>query len=745
MAVDMRDNRCVERRMRCCFDSIIGTIVGPDSVPVRESSSCLDYRCVPSSNSPGFKRPPMMTVVSCIVNEHSLPLVFIAALICIFGSAITLRLLHRAALATGRQKQGWQFLAAVAGGGGVWTTHFVAMLAYEPPAPASFDPVLTLMSLVIAMIGLFVAFAISGMGLMRTSPLLGGAVAGLSYSAMHYTGMFAYHVVGLVEWRFGYIVASILLTVLCSGVAVALISRSPLKGQRFWLAVALMVSGIVSLHFTAMAAYRVTPLNEGIAAVDKAAILALALAIAIVALIIVGAGLASYLIDTSVRADSQEQLRYMAAHDALTGLPNRVTFEKHIGALLDEAQGTDRRFAVIGIDLNRFKEINDTLGHSAGDEALRILSRRMSQCLGEGEFVARLGGDEFAAVKRCGTTRDISAFAGRLAEIFKRPVRLGGMEMRVGASMGAAVWPEDAQDLDELVNNADLAMYHAKHASLEALSFYDASIGSGVRKRRQLAEALRHALENGELDVHYQVQMSLSTSEVHGYEALLRWTHPQSGPVSPAEFIPIAEENGLIGTLGAWVLRRACADAARWNPRCRVAVNVSAVQFMDTNLPRLVHEVLLETGLPPHRLELELTETALIKDKVRSLHIIRQIKALGVGLALDDFGSSYSSLETLRSFPFDKIKLDKAFVEGIEQDPQSKAIVRAVVALGKSLDIPVLAEGIETDEQMSALRIEGCDEGQGYFLGRPSPINDLERNSDAEWSRTSNSPTTKAR
>nr|WP_262927109.1 EAL domain-containing protein [Rhizobium herbae] len=219
--------------------------------------------------------------------------------------------------------------------------------------------------------------------------------------------------------------------------------------------------------------------------------------------------------------------------------------------------------------------------------------------------------------------------------------------------------------------------------------------------------------------------MSLSTSEIHGYEALLRWTHPQLGPISPAEFITVAEENGLIGPLGAWVLRRACADAAAWNSPCRVAVNVSAVQFMDANLPRLVHEVLVETGLPPHRLELELTETALIKDKTRSLHVIRQIKALGVGLALDDFGSGYSSLETLRSFPFDKIKLDKAFVEGIEQDRQSKAIVRAVLALGKSLDIPVLAEGIETDEQMSVLRSEGCDEGQGYLLGRPAPIGDL--------------------
>ncbi|TDX76122.1 diguanylate cyclase/phosphodiesterase [Neorhizobium sp. R1-B] len=667
----------------------------------------------------------MMTVVSCIANEHNLLLVFIAALTCLFGAAITLRLLHRAAIASRWQRLGWQFLAAVAGGGGVWTTHFVAMLAYEPPAPASFDPVMTLMSLMIAMLGLLAGFSISGMGATRKFPLLGGTLVGLTYSAMHYTGMRAYHVVGLVEWRIDYILVSVLIATLCSAAAVAVVWRSGLQMQRFWLAVALLVTGIVGLHFTAMAAYRVTPLTQSFAEVDTAAIFTFALAITIVALIVVSSGLASYLIDTDVRADSQEQLRHMAAHDALTGLPNRASFSTHISKVFDEAQGRGRKFAVIGVDLNRFKEINDTLGHGAGDEALRIISRRLAQCLEEDEFVARLGGDEFAAVKKCGAKSDVSAFAERLAEIVSRPMRIGSMEMRVGASMGAAIWPDDAKELDELVNNADVAMYHAKHAALDGLLFYDAGIGALERKRRQLAETLRHAIEHGELDVHYQVQKSLSTSEIHGYEALLRWTHPKLGPISPSEFIPVAEENGLVGSLGAWVLRRACTDAAAWEPPCRVAVNVSAVQFMDANLPRLVHEILVETGLPPHRLELELTETALIKDKVRSLHIIRQIKALGVGLALDDFGSGYSSLETLRSFPFDKIKLDKAFVDGIEQDRQSKAIVRAVLALGKSLDIPVLAEGIETEEQMSVLRMEGCDEGQGYLLGRPSATRDL--------------------
>ncbi|WP_235974823.1 putative bifunctional diguanylate cyclase/phosphodiesterase [Stappia albiluteola] len=622
---------------------------------------------------------------------------------------------------------GWQFLAAVAGGGGVWATHFVAMLAYQPQVPVTFDPAMTVLSLVVAMAGLFGAFLVSGARASRVFPAMGGALAGLSIAAMHFTGMFAYRVIGLVEWRHDFIAAAILLAVVCSSAALSLLCRRHLGSSRYWGAVALMVAGIVSLHFTAMTAFRVTPMAQTFPEVDAHAVVALALAIAVAAIIIVGTGLTSYLIDINVRADSNKQIRHMATHDALTGLPNRASFKSRLAEAHREAREADGKFAVIVIDLNRFKDINDTLGHAAGDEALKTLARRMARALEGAEFVARLGGDEFAAIRRFEDKSEIAAFADRLAGVFSQPMKISAMEAAVGASLGAAVWPDDAEDVDELINNADLAMYHAKVGYRETICFYDAEIGAAVRKRRQLAEALRYALEHDELEVHYQVQMSLAAGEIHGYEALLRWTHPQFGPIPPSDFIPLAEENGLISSLGAWVLRRACMDAAEWESGYRVAVNVSAVQFMDSNLPRLVHEVLVETGLAPHRLELELTETALVKDKSRSLHVMRQIKALGVAMALDDFGSGYSSLETLRTFPFDKIKLDKAFVDGIQEDRQSMAIVRAVLALGKSLEIPVLAEGIETGDQMSILRAEGCDEGQGYLLGRPMPIGDLAR------------------
>jgi diguanylate cyclase (GGDEF)-like protein len=671
----------------------------------------------------------MTSVLGCILFQHNIALVVRAAIVCLCGSAVTLRLLRRGVRARGSQRIGWQFLAAVAGGGGVWATHFVAMLAFEPNAAVSFDPVLTLLSLVIAMGGLFVSFLLSGLGSNKAFAGMGGAFAGLSFAAMHYTGMMAYRVVGLVEWQFEYLLASVILSVIFTAVAVSLIWRTYLGTRLYWASVALMVTGIVSLHFTGMTAFRVTPMSQNFPQVDTQAIIALALAIAVVALIVVGTGLTSFLIDTNARAVSRRQLHHVAAHDALTGLPNRSSFQAHLTRLLAGGLAADRKLAVIGIDLNRFKEINDTFGHAAGDEVLRILARRMEQCLKDDEFIARLGGDEFAAIRPFADRNEIFDFAERIEGVFSRPLKVGAMENVVGASLGAAVWPDDARSADELVNNADLAMYHAKHAFLETICFYDAKIGASVRSRRLLAEDLRQALERGELEVHYQVQMSLDPKRnILGYEALVRWTHPVLGPISPAEFIPVAEENGLIAPLGAWVLHQACEDAAKWDPEYKVAVNVSAVQFMDSNLPRLVHEALVKSGLSPRRLELELTETALVKDKVRSLHIMRQIKDLGVGLALDDFGTGYSSLETLRTFPFDKIKLDRAFVGGMEQDRQSKAIVRAVLALGKSLDIPVLAEGIETPEQMSALQQEGCDEGQGFLLGRPAQVGDLGQN-----------------
>ncbi|WP_331461897.1 putative bifunctional diguanylate cyclase/phosphodiesterase [Roseibium limicola] len=669
----------------------------------------------------------MFAVIGCIIYENNPALVVLAALVCLFGSVVFLRLVQRGTNSHGSQKVGWHFLAAVAGGGGVWATHFVAMLAFEPQVPVVFDPILTVLSLVVAMLGLFASLLISGTKTSRIAPAISGAFCGLSFAAMHYTGMFAYRVVGLVEWRFEYIVSSVLVAAVFSALAFGLLWYSR-RASYFWGGVAAMVIAIVGLHFTGMTAFRVTPMAGVVPNLDPQAVTALALGIAVVAFIVVGTGFASYLIDTRVRADTKAQFYHMAAHDPLTGLPNRSSCLDYLDQVHVQSIRAKTRFSVIAIDLDRFKEVNDTLGHAAGDEVLKTLAHRLKQTLRDDEFVARIGGDEFAAILPYADHDEVHQFAHRLCSLFSLPMKIGTVNTSVGASLGIAVWPDDASIPEELLENADLAMYHAKHTSPESICFYDAEIALEVRERRQMADALKTALEENELELYYQVQMTLEkpSGTINGCEALLRWTHPRLGVVSPAVFVPVAEQNGLIGPLGEWVFRRACADAAAWDTPHRVAVNVSPVQFMDGNLPRLLHEVLLDTGLAPERLELELTEAAIIHNPTRSLQIMRQIKLLGIGVALDHFGSGFFSLETLQTFPFDRIKLDKAFVDRIGHDRQSKAIFRAVLTLGESLGIPVLAEGIETTDQMELLRRENCTEGQGYLFGHPLPCSDAE-------------------
>lgn len=670
----------------------------------------------------------MMNVLNFIYTEHDAFLVSLALLLCLVGSYVTLRLLRRGMTSVGRQHWGWFFLAAVSGGGSIWATHFVAMLAYNPIASVTYDPGLTSLSLLIAMAGLLMSFAISSFGKNPSFVMMGGAFVGLSISAMHYTGMLAYRVVGLLHWDMDYILASIAISVVCTTLAQFLIYKRTMHHRHLVAATFLVVTGILGLHFTGMAAIQVTPMTSTFPEADTEAIKALAVAIALVALFILATGLTSYLIDHNAQNHSEQQLYYLASHDPMTALPNRASYKQYVNGAILSAEQFGVKVAIIRIDLNRFKEVNDRFGHVAGDLALKELAHRMGGALKENEFAARIGGDEFVAVKCFKEKASLEAFVDRLVAQFIMPVDIDGVACEVGASFGASIWPDDAQCADELIKNADLAMYHAKHSFLDSVFYYSIEIGAELRRKRQLAEDLKHAMERDELELHYQIQQSLiGKQEITGFEALLRWTHPTLGPISPAVFIPVAEENGLIDALGRWVLRRACIDAVSWNPAYRVAVNVSAVQFMDSELPRLVHGVLVETGLAPDRLELEMTETALVTDTARSLQIMRQVKALGVGVALDDFGTGYSSLDILRIFPIDKIKLDKGFVSEIEEDRQSIAIVRAVLALGTSLNIQVLAEGIETASQMAILREEGCDEGQGYLLGKPMSMSDLIR------------------
>lgn len=660
-----------------------------------------------------------MRVFTCLFTEHNLWFVLLAAIMCVVGATITIRLYRQVVRAEGMARLGWAFMAAVCAGSAIWTTHFIAMLGYQPGTAVTLDSWLTISSGVIAIAGSAVAFLVAGTRRLKFGPLLGGALLGLTITAMHFTGMFAYRVDGIVTWDMGYIIAAIVLAVAFGAAAMHLTPRWH-GGWRCMVPSLTLVTGIVLLHFTGMAAFMVEPINGYQPGASSDAFTVMAVAVAIAGALILGTGLATFYIEKRMRETSEVQLRHMALHDPLTGLPNRTSFYARLDArLAGQAAG---KTAVAAIDLNRFKEINDSWGHAAGDHVLCELAERLRKFDGARHFAARLGGDEFCIILKTGDESELQQLVQQLETLLSLPIAYGALETTTGGSIGVAVFPQDGEDRETLVRNADLAMYRAKSDPLLKVCFYNAELGDVVRERRQLANDLRHAIDNDELALHYQVQTAIGTGEVRGYEALLRWTHPRLGAISPADFIPLAEANGLILPLGDWVLRKACEDAVSWPHPHKVAVNLSAIQLTHAGLPQQIHQVMIETGLSPARLEIELTETALIKDKVQSLHIMRQIKALGVSIALDDFGTGYSSLDTLRTFPFDKIKLDKSFTDELKTDERSLAVVRAVLALAKSLSIPVLAEGIETEEQLALLHSENCDEGQGFLLGRPAPI-----------------------
>jgi diguanylate cyclase (GGDEF)-like protein/PAS domain S-box-containing protein len=425
--------------------------------------------------------------------------------------------------------------------------------------------------------------------------------------------------------------------------------------------------------------------------------------------------------DVTDRRKAERRIAHMAYHDPLTDLANRASFAARLAATLTQAEKTGGQFAVLCIDLDRFKEVNDVFGHSVGDELLKEVSRRLKEAAGEA-FVARLGGDEFNVIVSDGPQpATAEALADRLLAGVSGNVDICGQRLLVGLSIGVAAYPADGADSTTIVANADAALYRAKSEGRGTVRFFDAETDKRLRDRRALQHDLRSAISRSELVVNYQPQARVDGA-ITGFEALVRWHHPTRGVIAPATFIPLADENGLIIAIGEWILREACREAASWSQPLKIAINLSPVQFCQGDLANLVHQVLLESGLPANRLELEITETVLIADFARALSILRRIKALGVCIAMDDFGTGYSSLSYLQSFPFDKIKIDRSFISNVHCNPQSAAIIRAVIGLGRSLDLPVLVEGVETKEQLAFLISEGCQEVQGFLIGKPLPI-----------------------
>lgn len=425
--------------------------------------------------------------------------------------------------------------------------------------------------------------------------------------------------------------------------------------------------------------------------------------------------------DVTEKRRVEQRIAHMAHHDALTGLPNRAAFNSYVAATFERAAAEGAQFTILAIDLNRFKETNDVYGHAAGDALLQTAARRL-QGAASGAFVARVGGDEFVLIVTEGPQPASAAIIAEcLLAAFVDDFLIEGKRIQIGLSIGAAVYPADGADAKTLMINADAALYRAKDEPRPSVVFFKPEMGAQQQERHDLQQDLRLAIDKNELFLHYQPQFRTAGGVV-GFEALARWHSPTRGLVPPATFIPIAEEYSLIIPLGEWALREACREAATWSRPLTIAVNVSPIQFHHGDLASMVHSVLIETGLAPSRLVLEITEGVLINDFSRAVSILCQLKALGVQIALDDFGKGYSSLSYLHSFAFDKIKIDRAFVSDLPQNRHSMAIVRAVIGLGHSLKVPVLAEGVETELQRTFLLREGCDEVQGYLTGRPQTI-----------------------
>jgi len=416
---------------------------------------------------------------------------------------------------------------------------------------------------------------------------------------------------------------------------------------------------------------------------------------------------------------SQQQAVEAAQRDPLTGLANRATFHRILTTQLAHLGSSDLPLSVLCIDLDHFKAINDTLGHPVGDALLLRVADRLRGAVGGSDVVARLGGDEFAIIQTASGPQEAEALAQRLVDLLGRTYIVDGHMLNVGASVGVAQAPADGADPDRLLKNADLALYQAKREGRGVHRFFEPGMDNQMQARRALEIDLRKALALKEFRLVYQPQIHLDTGAICGFEALLRWHHPERGLISPAEFIPLAEEIGLIVPIGEWVLRTACKDAAGWKLPVGIAVNLSPVQFRNSKLALVITSALTGSGLDPSRLELEITESALIEHTDSVLAILRQVRALGVRISMDDFGTGYSSLSYLQKFPFDKIKIDRSFVKNMTTDADCRAIVRAVAGLGASLGMETVAEGVETREQLDHVRLEGCSKVQGYLTGRP--------------------------
>ncbi len=665
----------------------------------------------------------MYETLTCLAFEHDHFLVSLAALICVLGAITSLRVLRLSMRETGSARYSWLAAAAVAGGGSVWSTHFIAMLAYDPGIVVGYAvwPIFSSLAAALVLTGAgFIAFMQNGRGM----TFAGGTLVGIAIVALHYVGMTGIRVPGRMEWDSSLVAMSVVYSIAFSCAALYAIRR--FDGYRgLYTASAALVTGVVLLHFTGMGALTIVP-DPSVSMTGVISGKLLAISAAVITSFILFMAVVCMAFDVRLSRNKEEsarRIRHMAYHDALTGLPNRAFLADEIQQRIEQADRKGEQLAILTLDLDRFKQINDLFGHATGDDVLRQLAEQMQSCLRSNEIVARVGGDEFVVIQSGVAQPDGAAdLASRLLGAICKDMDIGGVGLRTGGSVGIALFPGDGKDASTLHPNADAALYRAKEEGRGTFRFFEAAMDLAQRERRMLQMEMRDALKRGEFKLYYQPQAETSSGVISGFEALLRWQHPQRGLISPVEFIPAAEDSGFIVELGEFVLREACAEAASWENPLNIGLNLSPVQFRHGDLAKSVEDVLAVTGLEPGRLELEITETVLIDDRERALEILTRIKALGVRVAMDDFGTGYSSLAYLEAFPFDRIKIDRSFIAKLQENHQSQAIIRAIIGLGQGLKVPVTAEGVETEEQQLFLAELECTEIQGFLVGRPEPI-----------------------
>ena len=786
----------------------------------------------------------MFRVLSCLTAEHDLRLVALAAVMCALATFTALSIYAQAVDNTGLKRFGWLFLTGVVAACGIWATHFIAMLAYDPGLPVGYDPVLTIGSLLIAVPATAIGFGVAAEG-RSWQWILGGGAFGMGISLMHYTGMSAVLLPGVIEWDRTLVISSVVIGAGLGSAGIYAYHRCS-RPQATWLAAGLLTLAICGMHFTAMGAALVVadPTVPFHASLIESELIAVAVAGAAMVVLLAGVtpamiasqtareavadkvrfqaaldnmsqGLCMVDADGCIQVCNQRyaamysltpeltrpgtklrdisryrlsigyyyvgvsaedinddrvkpamtlnvtreltdgrvisvsrrslpdggwvtthqdvtdirrieaRIKHLAHHDALTDLPNRLLLREQLKLAMTSEE--DRGWALLALDLDRFKEVNDTLGHVFGDLLLRTVADRLRGCVRVADTVARLGGDEFVILQH---TKDPAceseALARRIIAAINAPYELEGHVVGVGTSIGIAIAGAGLNQPDDLLKAADLALYRSKSAGRGTYHFYEPSMDQQMQSRRALERDLRLALANGEFEVYYQPLVNLERDEICGFEALLRWNHPQRGLLMPADFIPLAEETGLIVPIGEWVLRQACAEAAGWPDHLKVSVNVSVAQFKAKNLANAVVNALAASGLAPRRLELEVTESVVLEDSDSAFATLTRLHDLGVRIALDDFGTGYSSLTNLRKFPFDKIKIDRSFVSDLSTaNVNALAIVRSVARLGVSLGMATTAEGVETKEQVDQVRAEGCTEMQGYYICRPSPAKEI--------------------